>query len=102
MLTFVWLNRATIVNLFYQSSLEKYNIATGKVGPATFYVYHEDFSALEKISHEYADIMGVERTKRSGVAAMAFVSEEADAISIVQTAPGVSAMVRRNIPMVCH
>jgi len=100
--TFGWQNRELIAELFYESNLEKYNVATGQAGPATFYIYHQDFEALERLSQSSDEILGVEMTKKSGRAAMAFTSAQVNAIETVRSLPAVSAMLRRNIPMLCH
>lgn len=100
--TFGWQNRVLIIDLFYQSSLERYQVATGDAGPVTFHVYHSDFKALEQVTRSNDEILGIEMTKNSGVAAMAFSSHEVAAIATIRENPVVSRMLRRNIPMLCH
>ena len=100
--TVSWQNRALIADLFYESSLEKYNVATGLSGPTTYLVHHNDFNALEALSQKSEEILGIEMTRRSGVAAMAFVAHDVAAIDTVRALPQVARMIRKNIPMLCH
>lgn len=100
--TFGWNNRAYIADLMYESNMEKYLVAIGESGPATFYVYHKDFSALDALARNSDEILGVELTKFPDVAAMAFTSPRVAAVDQVREHPLVSKMRRRNIPMLCH
>lgn len=100
--TFGWQKRVLISELFYQSSLARYGAATGETGPATFYVFHDDFSALETIAQSNEEILGIELTEFSGVAAMAFVSLDTSAVSTIRDHHSVKNMVQKNIPMLCH
>jgi len=97
-----WLNRGLIVDLFQQSSLARYQVANGTVGPATFYVFHNDFKTLETISQNTDTILGIELTEYKDVAAMAFASLDVDAVSMIREHPAVRNMLQKDIPMICH
>jgi len=100
--SFAWHQRTLIAELFYQSSLVRYGVASGETGPATYYVFHNNFKALEEISQSNDGILGIELTEFSGVAAMAFLSSENDAVSLIRGHEDVKNMVQKNIPMLCH
>lgn len=97
-----WINRALISDLFYESSLTRYRVASGEAGPTTFYVFHDDFSTLERLAQNSDDILGVELSEYSGIAAMAFTSLETEAVSTVRNHPVVKNMLQKDIPMLCH
>lgn len=100
--TFGWQQRVLISELFYQSSLARHGVMSGETGPATFYVFHDDFAALETIAQSTDEILGIELTEFSGVAAMAFSSQDIGAVSVVRNHRSVKNMVQKNIPMLCH
>ncbi|MBX2883127.1 MAG: hypothetical protein KTR32_24460 [Granulosicoccus sp.] len=97
-----WLNRSLISELFYESSLARYRVASGEAGPATFYVFHNDFSTLERLAQENEDILGVELSEYSGIAAMAFTSLETEAVGLIRNHSVVKNMLQKDIPMLCH
>lgn len=97
-----WQNRAYISQLFYQSSLARHQVMTGEAGPATFYVFHSNYGALEQLARSRDDILGIETSEFSGVAAMAFTSLDVDGVELIRTHPDVVNMVQQNIPMLCH
>lgn len=100
--SFAWNNRQLITDLFIEASENRYAVMSGEAGPATFYVFHNDFAALEKITQSNDDILGIEPSDYSGIAAMAFVNLESSAVSMIKDHPSVRNMVQRNIPMICH
>lgn len=97
-----WLNRGLITDLFYQSSLARYQVASGEAGPATFFVFHNDFKALETISQKEESILGIELTEYKGVAAMAFTSIDVASVDLIRQHPAVRNMLQKDIPMMCH
>lgn len=97
-----WMNRALIADLFYESSLARFRVASGEAGPATFYVFHNDFTTLERLAQENEDILGVELSEYSGIAAMAFTSLETDAVNQIRNHSVVRNMIQKDIPMLCH
>lgn len=100
--SFAWNNRTLITDLFYEASENRYAVMSGEAGPATFYVFHNDFAALEKITQSNEDILGIEPSDYSGIAAMAFVTLESSAVTLINEHPSVRNMVQKNIPMICH
>ena len=100
--SFAWNNRQLISDLFVEASENRYAVMSGEAGPATFYVFHNDFDALEKITQSTDDILGIEPSPYSGIAAMAFVNLESSAVSLINDHPSVRNMVQKNIPMICH
>ena len=100
---FVYSHWHTISTLFYESSLARYETMTGDRGPATFLVFHNGaLQGLQALAAESEDIIGVEQDRRSNVAKIAFTGAEALSIKLVEQLPGVTGMLRRNVPMLCH
>jgi len=100
--TFLVNNWDTINTLFYETSLAKYEIMSGQRGPATYLIFHEDFTALQTMADQHTGILGVEQAMGSNVAKMAFVSAKSPLIEDVRQLASVSSMINRNVPMMCH
>jgi len=89
--------------LFVESHQKKYDVMTGQVGPTTFLVLHDGmFEQLQAMAQKDPEILGVEQDPWSTVAKIAFTSIESASIEIVRQLPGVTGMVNRNVPMICH
>jgi len=89
--------------LFVESHQKKYNVMTGQVGPTTFLVLHDGMlEQLQAMAQNDPEILGVEQDPWSTVAKIAFTSIESASIEIVRKLPGVTGMINRNVPMICH
>lgn len=101
--SFIFTSWDTISTLFYESSLARYETMTGDRGPATFLVFHDNIlQDLQTLAAVTEDILGVEQDPRSNVAKIAFTSSDVSAIETVKQMAGVTSMLRRNMPMMCH
>lgn len=101
--SFVFSSWDIISNLFYESSLARYETMTGDRGPATYLVFHDDvLDDLELLASVSDDILGVEQDSRSNVAKIAFTGADVLSVESVRQLPGVTSMMRRNVPMMCH
>lgn len=100
---FISMHWTTISELFYESSLAKYETMTGDRGPVTYLVQHDGLlDTLQTLAQSSPDILGVEQDKRSNVAKIAFTAADASSIASIEALPGVTGMLRRNVPMICH
>jgi len=100
---FISANWTTISTLFYESSLARYETMTGDRGPVTYLVSHDDLlGELQSLAEAQPDILGVEQDKRSNVAKIAFTTAQAPSIESISAMSGVTGMIRRNVPMLCH
>jgi len=89
--------------LFLESHQKKYDVMTGQVGPTTFLVLHDGIlEQLQAFAKNDPEILGVEQDPLSTVAKIAFTSIESASIEIIRQLPGVTGMVNRNVPMICH
>lgn len=95
-------NWRSLVALYHEANLIRYEIMSGQRGPVTYLVTHSDLQSLSDIAEKTDDILGVEQHKYSNVAKMAFSSADSPAIEQVRQHPDVQSMVRRNAPMICH
>lgn len=101
--SFVFSSWDTISELFYESSLARYETMTGDRGPATYLVFHDNaMDDLQRLAAASDDILGVEQDRRSNVAKVAFTGARVPGIEVVRQLPGVASMMRRNVPMMCH
>ena len=100
--TVLFNNWDTVNSLIYESSLAKYEAMTGERGPTTYLIFHNDMAALQSMASEHEGILGVEQHEGSNVAKMAFLSAKSPLIEQVGNLPGVSSMINRNVPMLCH
>lgn len=89
--------------LFVESHQEKYDVMTGQVGPTTFLVLHDGIlEQLQSLAKSDPEILGVEQDPLGTVARIAFTSIESGSIEMVRQLPGVTGMINRNVPMICH
>jgi len=89
--------------LFLESHQKKYDVMTGQVGPTTFLVLHDGIlDQLQAFAKNDPEILGVEQDPLSTVAKIAFTSIESASIEVIRQLPGVTGMVNRNVPMICH
>ena len=89
--------------LFVESHQKKYDVMTGQVGPTTFLVLHDGMlEQMQALARTDPEILGVEQDPWGTVAKIAFTSIESASIEIIRQLPGVTGMVNRNVPMICH
>ncbi len=99
---YIWQNWERINELFYTASEQKYRTMTGEAGPATFLVYHSDFTALDSFANQREDVIGVEVYRYPNVSAIAVESEQSESIIQLSALSFVEKIERRVVPMLCH
>jgi len=99
---FAWVHRATIGDLWFQASEQKYSVMTGQVGPVTYLVTHTNYQAMEAFALEHDEVLGVEVYELPNKAAVAFTQAESVSIATLSDAEFVVTMNQQIIPMMCH
>ncbi|MBX2837174.1 MAG: hypothetical protein KTR35_09990 [Gammaproteobacteria bacterium] len=99
---FLWAHWGRINELFYAASEQKYLTMTGDVGPATYLIYHENYSSLEEFADRREDVLGVEFYRFPNVAAMAFKEHDSESIELVTQLETVQRIQYKQVPMICH
>ena len=99
---FAWVHRATIGELWFKASEQKYLTMTGEAGPVTYLVTHTDYGAIENFAFTHDGVLGVEVYELPNKAAVAFTEAGISSIEVLKNSEFVLAMNQQIIPMMCH
>lgn len=99
---FGWSKRDSLIEFWQTGNEQRQLVMSGQIGPVTYLLNHDDFSMMESVAKEHADILGVEMYRFPNTIAIAFSDAATPTINTVRDLPGVERMMRRQIPMLCH
>jgi len=99
---FGWSNRDSVIELWQTGTEQRELVMSGQIGPVTYLLNHDDYSALEAAAAAHSDILGVEMYRLPNTIAIAFSDASSPTINTVRDLPGVERMMRRTVPMLCH
>jgi len=95
-------NRSLVADLWLQASEQKYLTMSGKIGPVTYLVTHNDYRVLEAYALKLDDVLGVEVYELPDKAAVAFSRADSESIQALMESAVVTNMRQQLIAMMCH